>query len=82
VIATLQTTLSLTDTEAPQPVYIFGGVVAPTALRAAGERQRTESLAEPEPARAYAELVGGLANCECVSLFEHTPRVNLADRSI
>jgi hypothetical protein len=49
LIAALQATLSLADAEAPQPVYILGGIVAPTALGAARKWQRSEPLTEPEP---------------------------------
>ena len=77
ITALHKTTLSSADAKAPQPVYILGGVVAPTVLGTAGKRQSPESLAEPEPARAYAELVGGLANRECMLLFEHTATVRL-----
>jgi hypothetical protein len=80
--AALQTPFSLADAEAPQPVYVLGGVIAPAALSTACERQRSEPLAEPEPATAYAEFVGGLANGECVILLEHTPNLNLTDRFI
>jgi len=82
LIATLQTTLSLADTETPQSIYILGGVVAPSALSTAGERQRSEPLAEPEPARAYAELVGSLANRECILLLKHAPTLRLADKFV
>jgi hypothetical protein len=82
LIAALQTTLSLADTETPQSIYILGGVVAPSALSTAGERQRSEPLAEPEPARAYAELVGSLANRECILLLKHAPTLRLADKFV
>jgi hypothetical protein len=82
LIAALQTPLSLADTETPQSIYILGGVVAPSALRTAGERQRSEPLAEPEPARAYAELVGSLANRECILLLKHAPTLRLADKFV
>jgi hypothetical protein len=82
LIAALQTPLSLADTETPQSIYILGGVVAPSALSTAGERQRSEPLAEPEPARAYAELVGSLANRECILLLKHAPTLRLADKFV
>jgi hypothetical protein len=47
VIATLQTTLSLTDTESPQPVYVLAGVEAPAGMITTSERQSSESLADP-----------------------------------
>jgi hypothetical protein len=82
LIAALQPVLSLADAEAPQPVYIRGCVVAPAALGAPGKRQRSESLAEPEPARAYAELIGSPGNRECMLLLKHTPRLKLAARFV
>jgi hypothetical protein len=71
--------LSLADAEAPQPVDILRGVVAPTALGAAGERQRSEPLTEAKPAAAYAKFIGGLTNRECMLLFKHTPNLDLTD---
>jgi hypothetical protein len=71
---------SLAYSEAAQPVYVLGGVVAPTASSAAGKRQRSEPLTEPEPARTYAELVRGLTNRECMLLLKHAPTLKLADR--
>ena len=71
LIAALQTTLSLADAKAPQPVYILGGVVAPTVRSTTGEGQRSEPFAESEPAWAYAEMGGGLAYRECAGLLEH-----------
>ena len=72
--------LALSDAEAPEPLDIVRGVVAPAALSATGERQRSEPLTEPEPARAYAKFVGSLANRECMLLLKHTPTLNLADK--
>jgi hypothetical protein len=82
LIAALQTPLSLADTETPQSIYILGGVVAPSALSTAGERPRYDPHAEPEPARAYAELVGSLANRECILLLKHAPTLRLADKFV
>jgi hypothetical protein len=82
LIAAFHTTLSLTDPETAEPVYIFRGVVAPTTLGSTGTRQRSEPLAEPEPVRAYAELLGGLANRECMLLLKHTPTLTLAYRFV
>jgi hypothetical protein len=82
LIDAVQTTLSRADAEAPQPVYSLGGIVAPTALSTAGERQRSQPLAEPEPTRAYAKLAGGLANRECILLLKHAPTLKLADKFI
>jgi hypothetical protein len=81
-IAALQTPFSLADAEAPQPVYVLGGVIAPAALSTACERQRSEPLAEPKPTRGDAKLVGGLANGECTLLLKHTPTLKLADKFI
>ena len=79
LIPALQAALSPTDAEAPQPVYILAGVVAPATVSAASERQRSEPLAEPEPARAYAELIGSFADSECMLLLKHAPTLKLAD---
>lgn len=68
--------LALSDAETPEPLDIVRGVIAPAALSPAGERQRSEPLAEPEPARSYAEFTGGLRDCEC-ALSKHTATVNL-----
>jgi hypothetical protein len=81
-IALHETPLTFAHAEAPQPVYILGGVVTPTALSTAGERQRSQPLAEPEPTRAYAESAGGLANRECMLLLKHAPTLKLADKFI
>ena len=81
-IAALQATLSFADAEAPQPIYILRCVVAPTALSAPGERQRSEPLAEPKPARTYAEFACGLANRECTLLLKHTPNLDLTDNFV
>ena len=78
-IATLQTTLAFADAEAPQPLYVFRGVVTPTALGAPGQRQRSEPLTKPEPARTYAEFAGSLTNRECTLLLKHTPNIVLTD---
>jgi hypothetical protein len=52
--AALQTTLALADAETPQPVHILGGVVSPTGFGTAGEWQRSETLAEPQPCGGHA----------------------------
>ena len=82
LIGALQATLSLADAEAPQSVYILGGVVAPTAWSSTGKRQRSEPLNEPEPTRTYAELVGGLTNRECMLLLKHAPTLEFAYRFV
>jgi hypothetical protein len=64
--------LSFANTEAAQPLDIFWCVVAPAARSTAGQRQRPEPLAEPEPARSYTEFIGSLANRKCPLLREHT----------
>ncbi len=69
--------LALSDAETPEALDIIWGVVAPAALSPTGERQRSEPLAEPEPAAAYAELIGGLADGECALLLEHTHMLTL-----
>jgi hypothetical protein len=48
-IALREAPLALTYSEAAQPVYILRGVVAPTPLTAAGERQGSEPFSETEP---------------------------------
>src|SRR5215208_266984 len=72
LIADFQTTLSLANAEAPQPIYIRGCVVVLATLSTAGKRQRSKSFTEPQPARANAQLVRGFADAECPSLSEHT----------
>jgi hypothetical protein len=78
-IAAPQTTLSLTDAEAPQPVYVLGGVVPPPTWRTAGEGQCSKSLPESQPANAYAERIGGLSD-RAVRLWEHADMLDLTDR--
>jgi len=72
--------LAFSDSESAQAFDILGRVVTPAALIAAGSRQRSEPLAEPEPARTYAELVGSLANRECTQLLKHVPTLKVTDR--
>jgi hypothetical protein len=82
LLTALQTSLALSDTKAAQSGHIFRGVIAPAARSSAGHRQRSEPLAEPEPARAYAELAGSLANRECTLLLKHAPTLKLADKFV
>jgi hypothetical protein len=63
--------LSFTNAEAAQPLDIFWGVVAPAARSTTGQRQRPESLAEPQPACADPELVRRFADAECPPLLGH-----------
>jgi hypothetical protein len=74
--------LAHSDAEAPQPLDIVGGVVAPPALITPGERQRSEPLAEPEPAWGYTEFLGGFTDGECASLREHGHTIKLTYRFI
>jgi hypothetical protein len=78
----LEAALSFTYTETPQAIYILGRVEAVSARCPPGERQRSEPLTKPEPARSYTELFGGLTDCEGVLRLKHAPKVNLADRFI
>jgi len=77
-----KTALSLPDSEATQPVKVLDGVIPPPSRRATGQGKRSESFAEAEPARAYAELFGGLTNCECALLLEHARILNLTDKCL
>jgi hypothetical protein len=77
LIAAFETTLSLSDAEATQPVYVLGGVVAPAALGTAGEGQRPEPLAEPQPTRTYAQFRGGSTYRECALLLGHAHTLRL-----
>ena len=72
--------LPFADTETTQPLDIFWCVVTPAASSTTGQRERPQPLSEPEPARAYAERIGGLTDCAYVLLFEHTHTVKLTDR--
>ena len=74
--------LALTDSEAPQPLKVLGGVVPPSGRRASGEGKCPESFAESQPARGYSEFVGCLANRERVSIKKHGPTVALTDRFV
>jgi hypothetical protein len=70
-IVALQTTLSLADTEAPQPIYILGGVEAPTIPGTTGDWESAQPLSEPKPRGSYAKLGGCLADGEYVRLCKH-----------
>jgi hypothetical protein len=78
-IALREAPLALTDSEAPEPLNILRCVVAPPALIAARTRQSPEPLAESEPTRAYAELVGCLPYLVCALPLKHAQSLNLAD---
>ncbi len=80
--ASLETPLAFPDPETSEPLYILGRVVAPAALGTAGEWQRSEPLAEPEPTGSYAELADSLTNRECMLLLKHAPTLKLADNFI
>jgi hypothetical protein len=82
LIVPREASLSFAYAESAQPLDILRRVAAPTALSTAGERQRSESLTEPEPARTYAELVGSLAYRECMLLLEHTLTLHLTCRCL
>jgi hypothetical protein len=75
-IASLKAPLTLSDAEAPESLDVPRRVVSPAALSTAGEWQRSESLPEPEPARSYAECIGGFSDGECL-LSKHTPTLKL-----
>ena len=81
-IALREAPLALTDSEAPQPLKVLGGVVPPSGRRASGKGKCPESFAEPQPARAYSEFVGCLANRERVFIAKHGPTVALTYRFI
>jgi hypothetical protein len=76
----LELFLTLPYSKTAQPLKVLAGVVPPTGWCAPGQRERTESLTEPQPARGYAKLVGGFADCERVSSSKHAPNVELTDR--
>jgi len=82
LIAALKPPLPFADAKASQPGYILGGEISPTAVGAAGGRRGIQPLAEPEPARSYAELVGSLANRECTLLLKHALTLKLADKFV
>jgi hypothetical protein len=77
LIAALQTTLSLADTETPQSIYILGGVVAPTVPGSTSEWESAQPLSEPKPSGGYAKLVCCLADSECARLLNHAHIVDL-----
>jgi hypothetical protein len=79
-IATCKAPLTLPDSEPPQPLDIFRCVVPPTAKSTTSQRQRSKPLPQPEPARAYAERIGDLTDCEYALLFEHAHTVKLTAR--
>jgi hypothetical protein len=79
-IALRKAPLALTDSEPPQSLDIFWCVVTPAASSPTGQRKRSQPLPESEPARAYAECIGGLTDCADALLFEHTHTVKLTDR--
>ena len=72
--------LPFADSETTQPVDVFRGVIAPASWRAASQGERPEPLAEPEPARGYAEFIGAFADRECTLLRKHAPTIKLTDR--
>jgi hypothetical protein len=74
--------LALTDSEAPQPLKVLGGVVSPSGRSTSGEGKCSELFAEPQPARGYSKLVGCLANRERVFVDKHGPTVALTYRFI
>jgi hypothetical protein len=59
-IAALDEALSLADAQMPQPLNVFGGVVAVTVLLPTGQRQRPQAFAETELRGCHAQLVGRL----------------------
>jgi hypothetical protein len=67
LIAALQTTLSLADTETPQP----------TVPGSTSEWESAQPLSEPKPSGGYAKLVGCLPDGECARLLKHAHTVNL-----
>jgi hypothetical protein len=81
-IALREAPLALTDSEAPQPLKVLGGVVSPSGRSTSGEGKCSEPFAEPQPARGYSKLVGCLANRERVFVDKHGPTVALTYRFI
>jgi hypothetical protein len=77
LIAALQTTLSLADTETTQSIYILGGVVAPPVRASTSKWESAQPLSEPKPSRGYAKLICCLADGECTRLLKHAHIVNL-----
>jgi hypothetical protein len=77
LIAALQTTLSLSDTETPQSIYILGGVVAPPVRASTSKWESAQALSEPKPSGGYTKLVGCLPDGECARLLKHAQTVNL-----
>jgi hypothetical protein len=80
VIAPRKAPLSRAYSEAAESLEVFWCVIAPPARSTPSQRQRTKTLTEPQPARGYAKLVGGFADCERVSSSKHAPNVELTDR--
>ena len=77
LIAALQTTLSLADTETPQSIYILGDVVAPPVRGSTSHWESAQPFSEPKPIGGYAKLVGCLPYGECARLLKHARTVNL-----
>jgi hypothetical protein len=77
LIAALQTTLSLANTETPQSIYILGGVVAPPVRASTSKWESAQPLSEPKPSGGYAKLVCCLADSECARLLNHARIVSL-----
>src|SRR5215204_7546128 len=75
-----ETALSLTDSEAAQPLDIFWCVVAPATLVSTSQWQRPEPFAKPEPAGGYTEFIGAFAYREEWALLfflKHVPILEL-----
>ena len=69
--ALLKLPLALAYSEMTEPLEVFRRVISPTGRRAAGERERTESLANSQPPDADVKLVSNFTDCVCPPLSKH-----------
>jgi len=72
-----QPPFTLANSETTQALDILVRVVAVSTGSAPGEWHGAEPFAKAQPARAYAELVSSLADCECLPRFQHAGSIEV-----